>query len=58
MDLITRKEVLNMFNISVWTIRRWEKSRGFPQPIHVSPAIRMYDKRAVDDWIEANVAAS
>ena len=41
MDLITRKEVLKRFNISVWTIRRWEKSRGFPQLIHVSPAIRM-----------------
>lgn len=56
MDLITRKKVLKMFNINVWTIRLREKSYRFPQPIHVSPEILMYDKKAVEDWLEANVA--
>ena len=58
MDLITRKEVLNMFSISVWTIRRWEKDRGFPKAIHLSPTIRMYEKNAVEAWLQANVANS
>ena len=58
MNLISRKEVLDLFKISVWTIRRWEKERGFPKAIHLSPTIRVYDKKAVDDWLEANVANS
>jgi len=52
MDLIPRKEVLDLFRISVWTLRRWEQKRGFPKPIHVSPAIRMYDKAAIDEWLK------
>lgn len=53
MQLVPRKDILKMFSISVWTLRRWEKYRGFPAAIHVSPAIRMYDKAAVDDWVKA-----
>ena len=52
MDLLPRKEVLDLFRISVWTLRRWEKKRGFPELIHVSPAIRMYDKTAIDEWLK------
>lgn len=53
MDLLSRKDILEMFSISIWTLRRWEKLRGFPKPIHVSPAIRMYDKAAIDEWLKA-----
>ena len=53
MGLVPRKDILKMFNISVWTLRRWQKHRGFPAPIHVSPVIKMYDKAAVDDWIKS-----
>ena len=51
MDFISRKNVLELFSVSVWTLRRWEKKRGFPEAIPVSGAIRMYVKSEVDGWI-------
>jgi predicted DNA-binding transcriptional regulator AlpA len=51
MDFISRKDVLELFSISVWTLRRWEKLRGFPKAIPVSGAIRMYVKSEVDTWV-------
>jgi len=53
MDLLPRKEVLDLFRISVWTLRRWEKKHGFPKSIHVSPAVRMYDRAAIYEWLKA-----
>ncbi len=58
MQLVPRKDILEMFSISVWTLRRWEKHRGFPSPIHVSPAIRMYDRTAVDEWIKSRTVTN
>jgi predicted DNA-binding transcriptional regulator AlpA len=51
MNFISRKDVLKLFSISVWTLRRWEKQRGFPEPIRVTGAIRMYVKSEVDTWV-------
>ena len=51
MNFISRKDVLELFSVSVWTLRRWEKKRGFPEAIPVSGAIRMYVKSEVDEWI-------
>ena len=51
MNFISRKNVLELFSISVWTLRRWEKQRGFPEAIPVSGAIRMYVKSEVDAWV-------
>ena len=51
MNFISRKDVLEMFSVSVWTLRRWEKQRGFPKAIPVSGAIRMYVKSEVDAWV-------
>ena len=51
MDFISRKDVLKLFSISVWTLRRWEKLRGFPKAIPVSGASRMYVKSEVDTWV-------
>jgi len=51
MNFISRKDVLEMFRVSVWTLRRWEKQRGFPKAIPVSGAIRMYVKSEVDTWV-------
>ena len=31
MDLLPRKEVLDLFRISVWTLRRWEKKTWFSE---------------------------
>ena len=51
MNFISRKDVLELFSISVWTLRRWEKQRGFQEAIPVSGAIRMYVKSEVDAWV-------
>ena len=51
MEFISRKEILNTFDISVWTLRRWEKYRGFPEPISVSGIKKMYVKPEVDAWV-------
>jgi predicted DNA-binding transcriptional regulator AlpA len=51
MSFISRKDVLELFGISVWTLRRWEKQREFPAAIPVSGAIRMYVKSEVDSWV-------
>ena len=58
MNFISRKDVLEMFSVSVWTLRRWEKKRGFPEPIPVSGAIRMYVKSDVDEWVEAQASCA
>ena len=58
MDFISRKDVLEMFSVSVWTLRRWEKQRGFPKAIPVSGAIRMYVKSDVDAWVEAHTSCA
>ena len=52
MNFISRKNVLELFCISVWTLRRWEKQRGFPEAIPVSGAIRMYVKSEVEGWVK------
>ena len=58
MNFISRKDVLEMFSVSVWTLRRWEKQKGFPKAIPVSGAIRMYVKSDVDAWVEAHASCA
>ena len=50
-NFISRKDVLATFDISVWTLRRWQKHRGFPEPISVSGIKKMYIKPEVDAWV-------
>jgi len=42
-----------MFSISVWTLRRWQKERQFPDAICASGHVRMYRKSEVEGWVEA-----
>ena len=51
MEFMSRGDVLKLFNISVWTLRRWQKKRQFPDAIPVSGKVRMYRKIEVEDWI-------
>ena len=51
MDFISRKDVLDMFSISVWTLRRWQKGRQFPNPICASGNVRMYRKSEIERWL-------
>ena len=53
MDFISRKDVLELFSISVWTLRRWQKERQFPDAIRASGHVRMYRKSEVEGWVEA-----
>ena len=41
-----------MFSISVWTLRRWQKGRQFPNPICASGNVRMYRKSEIESWME------
>ena len=51
MGFISRAEVLKLFDISVWTLRRWQKERQFPDAIAASGKVRLYRKSEVQDWI-------
>jgi predicted DNA-binding transcriptional regulator AlpA len=53
MDFISRKDVLKLFSVSVWTLRRWQKERQFPDAICASGHVRMYRKSEVEGWVEA-----
>ena len=53
-NFISRKDILATFDISVWTLRRWQKHRGFPEPISVSGIKKMYIKSEVDAWVLSN----
>ena len=52
MGFISRAEDLNLFDISVWTLRRWQNERQFPDAIAASGKVRMYRKSEVEDWLE------
>ena len=51
MDFISRKVLLELFSISVWTLRRWQKERQFPDAICAPGKVRMYRKSEVESWI-------
>lgn len=53
MEFISRSELLKLFDISVWTIRRWQKNNHFPCPISASGKIKMYRKSEVKEWLES-----
>ena len=58
MGFISRADILKFFNISVWTLRRWQKERQFPDAICASGKVRMYRKFEVEDWLEAQATHS
>ena len=58
MEFISRSDVLKLFDISVWTLRRWQKNNNFPGPIPASGKVRMYRKPAVEAWLEAQAKKS
>ena len=52
MEFISRSDVLKLFNIRVWTLRRWQKKNNFPGPIPASSKVIMYRKPAIEAWLE------
>ncbi len=53
MEFISRAEVLKLFDISVWTLRRWQNERQFPDAMCASGKVRMYRKSEVENWINS-----
>ena len=51
MEFISRGDVLKLFDISVWTLRRWQNERQFPEAIAASGRVRMYNKSEVENWL-------
>ena len=58
MNFISRNEVLKLFDISVWTLRRWQKNNNFPEAIPASGKVRIYRKPEVEKWLEAQANSS
>jgi DNA-binding transcriptional MerR regulator len=58
MEFISRGDVLKLFDISIWTLRRWQKNNSFPSAISASGKVRMYRKSAVEAWLEAQADSS
>ena len=58
MEFISRSDVLKLFDISVWTLRRWQKNNNFPGPIPASSKVIMYRKSEIEEWLEAQKIAA
>jgi predicted DNA-binding transcriptional regulator AlpA len=53
MSLSREKEILEILPISHATLWRWVKSSRFPHPIKLSPGVTVWEKKAVDAWLES-----
>ncbi len=56
MKYVSRRDVLNQFGISLRTLGRWERFRGFPRPIQASELVRIYNTKEIDDWLKTQNA--
>ena len=52
-NVIPRKQLCEKFGISSSTIKRWIKTRGFPQPLAASGQEPLFDSNAIQEWLEA-----
>ena len=43
MNYIAQRDVLKQIGISISTLKRWQKHRGFPDHISVSETVKIYD---------------
>lgn len=51
--LIGRKELANAMGISKYTILRWSKLKGFPNPLPNSGRTPIYDLEEVERWLRS-----
>ena len=54
MNYIAQRDVLKQLGISISTLKRWQKHRGFPDHISVSETVKIYDQSAVENWLRSN----
>jgi predicted DNA-binding transcriptional regulator AlpA len=50
-SFISRKELADAMGVSKYSIMRWTKLRGFPEPLPNSGRIPVYDIREVENWL-------
>ena len=58
MNYVSQRDVLAQFGISLSTLKRWKKNRGFPNHLSLSKAVQVYDAIAIEDWIKEQKIAS
>ena len=49
MNYVSQRDVLTQFGISLSTLKRWKKNRGFPKHLSLSEAVYVYDATAIED---------
>jgi len=50
-EILTRKEIMELFGISLSTVIRWEK-QGILRPIKLSPRKVVYKKEDIEQLLE------
>ena len=50
-EILTRKEIMELFGISLSTVIRWEK-QGILRPIKLSPRKIVYKKEDIEQLLE------
>ena len=58
MNYVSQRDVLTQFGISLSTLKRWKKNRGFPNHLSLSEAVLVYDATAIEEWIKEHQHAS
>ena len=58
MNYVSQRDVLTQFGISLSTLKRWKKNRGFPKHLSLSEAVYVYDATAIEEWIKEHQRAS
>ena len=54
MNYIAQRDVLKQLGISISTLKRWQKHRGFPSHISVSDSVKIFDQSAIENWLKSN----
>ena len=54
MNYIAQRDVLKQLGISISTLKRWQKHRGFPGHISVSDSVKIFDQSAIENWLKSN----
>lgn len=58
MNYVSQRDVLTQFGISLSTLKRWKKNRGFLKHLSLSEAVLVYDVTAIEEWIKEHQRAS
>tara|TARA_Y100001978_G_C23278891_1_gene239382 strand:+ start:108 stop:284 length:177 start_codon:yes stop_codon:yes gene_type:complete len=58
MNYVSQRDVLIQFGISLSTLKRRKKNRGFPKHLSLSEVVYVYEATAIEEWIEEHQHAS